>query len=77
MDYGTFTTSVLGSGLMGLPSTVIYKRLASLPAEKHAQSYHKTMSWMHAEFLHAEIIHHMHSWVLFLNQQCLQNGSPQ
>lgn len=44
---------------MGPPATVIYKRLASLLAEKHAQSC--------AEFLPAEIILHMHSWISFLN----------
>ena len=34
------------SGGMGTTATVVYKRLASLIAEKHDTSYHRTIHWL-------------------------------
>jgi len=47
VEHGSFTPLVFSAvGGMGTAATVMYKRLASLLADKHAQSYSKTMSWI-------------------------------
>ena len=47
VEHGSFTPLVFSAvGGMGTAATVMYKRLASLLADKHAQSYPKTMSWI-------------------------------
>ena len=45
MEHGSVTSLVFSAvGGMGTAATVMYKRLVSLLADKHAQSYSKTMS---------------------------------
>ena len=45
VEHGSFTPLVFSAeGEMGFAGTVMYKRLASLLADKYAQSYSKTMS---------------------------------
>ena len=47
VEHSSFTPLVFSAvGGMGTAATVMYKRLASLLADKHAQSYSKTMSWI-------------------------------
>ena len=47
VEHGAFTPLVFSAvGGMGTAATVMYKRLAFLLADKHAQSYPKTMSWI-------------------------------
>ena len=47
MEHDLFTPLVFFSvGGMGQVATVRYKRLVSLLAEKHGQSYLKTVSWI-------------------------------
>ena len=47
VEHGAFTPLVFSVvGGMGTVATVMYKRLASLLADKHAQSYPKTISWI-------------------------------
>ena len=47
VEHGSFTPLVFSAaGGMSTAATVTYKRLASLLADKHAQLYSKTMSWI-------------------------------
>ena len=47
MEHESFTPLVFSAvSRMGTAATVMYKRLASLLADKHAPSYSKTMSWI-------------------------------
>ena len=47
MEHGSVTSLLFSAvGGMGTAATVMYKRLVSLLADKHAQSYSKTMSWI-------------------------------
>ena len=47
IEHGSFSPLVFTtSGGMGTTPTVVYKRLASLIAEKHDTSYHRTVHWL-------------------------------
>ena len=47
IKHGSFSPLVFTtSGGMGTTATVVYKRLASLIAEKHDTSYHRTIHWL-------------------------------
>ena len=47
IEHGSFSPLVFTtSGGMGTTATVVYKRLASLIAEKHDTSYHRTIHWL-------------------------------
>ena len=48
MEHGSFVPLVFSAvgGMDTAAAAVMYKRWASLLADKHAQSYLKTMSWI-------------------------------
>ena len=46
VEHGSFSPLFTTTGGMGTVATVVYKRIASMIAEKHEKPYSQTMQWI-------------------------------
>jgi hypothetical protein len=76
VEHGPFTPLDFSAASgMGTAATVNYKRLASILPGREAWTAivleDHNLDQIQSEFSIAEILHHLHLWLLIINQACL------